>query len=208
MLVWGNILNILWIIEQVRVWDSHSSIVATPISLGLDLPTLTNISFIQTWDLLIFFRRSSYKWLILNCQEGDLCSQSVTCNQRLLTRTIKTFRRFQILLSPRNISMFAFLNYASSVEENVPVIIVVSVSESERCENITTILIITYIIEKKNYFLVRKACVQRALLSPPNLRVRDSCENKEKRRQQLGVLSHWIILIKTMHCIYDWLDCL
>ena len=84
--------------------------------------------------------------------------------------------------------MFAFLNYASSVEENVPVIIVLSVSE--RCEHITTILIITYIIEKKNYFLVRKACVQRALLSPPNLRVRDSCENKEKRRQQLGVLSH------------------
>ena len=45
--------------------------------------------------------------------------------------------------------MFAFLNYASSVEENVPVIIVLSVSESERYENITTILIITYIIEKK-----------------------------------------------------------
>ena len=45
--------------------------------------------------------------------------------------------------------MFAFLNSASSVEENVPVIIVLSVSESERCENITTILIITYIIEKK-----------------------------------------------------------
>ena len=48
--------------------------------------------------------------------------------------------------------MFAFLNYASSVEENVPVIIVLSVSESERYENITTILIITYIIEKKLLF--------------------------------------------------------